>query len=218
MIRSASPPQRSPLPTGAETGRHVRTPRADDHASTKSAPHRSGDSRRPRSDPPSWTCLNEVRSPQERRQRVLHHALDQPFASTKSAPHRSGDRRIAAGLPRPLPGSLNEVRSPQERRRADPSGVVRQEHASTKSAPHRSGDSPMLAGSARSTVVPQRSPLPTGAETAPSAFVVRPTGSPQRSPLPTGAETAFPAASLTRCRNWPQRSPLPTGAETMASR
>ncbi len=59
---------------------------------------------------------------------------------------------------------LNEVRSPQERRRAGCSLLGRGCVASTKSAPHRSGDNP---GSMPSTERPrpQRSPLPTGAET-----------------------------------------------------
>ena len=63
---SYTQPQRSPLPTGAETGADGGVHEAPVDASTKSAPHRSGD-RGPR--PGRWRRpgLNEVRSPQERR-------------------------------------------------------------------------------------------------------------------------------------------------------
>ena len=131
-------PQRSPLPTGAET-RGLQSPRA------------------------GLCRLNEVRSPQERRQPGVDAQHGTAPASTKSAPHRSGDSgchgRGRRGGPR-----LNEVRSPQERRRPPdrihgpatepqrsplPTGAETSARshtwsrhgASTKSAPHRSGDS-----------------------------------------------------------------------------
>ncbi len=141
---------------------------------------------------------------------MLHHALDQPFASTKSAPHRSGDRRIAAGLPRPLPGSLNEVRSPQERRRADPSGVVRQEHASTKSAPHRSGDRAVrLLGQAHRLASTKSAPHRSGDARSRGGRTrcgcrLNEVRSPQ--------ERRRLADQVRKGDQVPQRSPLPTGA------
>ena len=131
-------PQRSPLPTGAET--HVLAEDAARlEASTKSAPHRSGD-------PDRGLPVDAAVA-----------------ASTKSAPHRSGDQEEA--MPGAAPAGLNEVRSPQERRPARvvsrssrqsspqrsplPTGAetlqsvtsgIRLTTASTKSAPHRSGD------------------------------------------------------------------------------
>ena len=87
---SYTQPQRSPLPTGAETGADGGVHEAPVDASTKSAPHRSGD----RGSPARTTTapgLNEVRSPQERRLRVAVAARLPVAASTKSAPHRSGD-------------------------------------------------------------------------------------------------------------------------------
>ena len=155
-----SPQERRP---GPELGHHrVRC------ASTKSAPHRSGDACAS-SGGCGLTGLNEVRSPQERRPgRVADDHGGVP-ASTKSAPHRSGDRV-----------------GHHERHR----GL----HASTKSAPHRSGDTRDLA-TVTSPGSPQRSPLPTGAETDGLDVSSQVIGKPQRSPLPTGAETASPSGT-----------------------
>ena len=116
-----TPPQRSPLPEGAETRRRgPRAPRKASGASTKSAPRRSGD-----------TQLIPV-----------VEVVD--AASTKSAPRRSGDLGYVfpfwriTGVPQrsPLPEGaettrhrlvnphdrigLNEVRSPKERRHPCP--------------------------------------------------------------------------------------------------
>ena len=87
-------PQRSPLPTGAETCARGLEVLAAVVASTKSAPHRSGDSSIRDIRYPSDYGLNEVRSPQERRR-----------------PRRSAAGRCRRGL--------NEVRSPQEQRPPD---------------------------------------------------------------------------------------------------
>ena len=137
---SYTQPQRSPLPTGAETGADGGVHEAPVDASTKSAPHRSGDSHHNAGQGPRTAHrLNEVRSPQERRPEQTAAYMKRP-----STPQRS-----------PLPtGAETEVvlHGPPLRR------------ASTKSAPHRSGDSglrlPLVSQSP-----PQRSPLPTGAET-----------------------------------------------------
>ena len=103
--------------------------------------------------------------------------------------------------------SLNEVRSPQERRPGPELGHHRVRCASTKSAPHRSGDPD---GLPMTTAVcpPQRSPLPTGAETALDTMSGTVAFMPQRSPLPTGAETpATSPPSRLRARLNEVRSP-----------
>ena len=114
-VRSAAP-QRSPLPTGAETPVHgwARRSRLAGLNEVRS-PQERRPARTRRACPMTGCSLNEVRSPQERRlpgREEGGHGAD--AASTKSAPHRSGDvRQIAYMVP---PRSLNEVRSPQERR------------------------------------------------------------------------------------------------------
>ncbi len=115
-VRSAAP-QRSPLPTGAETPVHgwARRSRLAGLNEVRS-PQERRPARTRRACPMTGCSLNEVRSPQERRlpgREEGGHGAD--AASMKSAPHRSGD-----GLDQARPGLPD---------------------ASTKSAPHRSGDS-----------------------------------------------------------------------------
>ena len=157
-------------------------------------------------------------------------------ASTKSAPQRSGDEHGLAQHAGQVAASTKSA--PQRSGDWTGRGPFRPAAAaSTKSAPKRSGDTPSTrAGFA--TGSPQRSPLPTGAETihvlaedaarleastksAPhrsgdwrrgtGAYHV---GQPQRSPLPTGAETLMEDPLTPGVPIEPQRSPLPTGAET----
>ncbi len=209
---------------------------ADVHpaASTKSAPQRSGDPRLPRT------------------------GLPAP-ASTKSAPQRSGDR--GAGPRPPCASRLNEVRSPKERRRRgrggrprSPAGLNEVRSPKKRRRPRRRrGSGPGGPGlnevrspkeRRRGRVVavdnrelPQRSPLPKGAETDPGECVAgaddastksAPQRSgdvlsipiaaspppPQRSPLPKGAETSLDRRRSPHTIRRPQRSPLPKGAET----
>ena len=178
-------------------------------------------------------CLNEVRSPKERRLVAGVRDLVLALASTKSAPQRSGDRDI-----HPLAFSTPQ-RSPLPQRSGDRSrrhdGTLGN-GASTKSAPQRSGDwsrcttvtvraclnefrSPKerrlgISDWAGRRFMPQRSPLPKGAETgAVRLGWEKVSQTPQRSPLPKGAETS----GLTHAAEYmaqPQRSPLPEGAET----
>ena len=84
------------------------------HASTKSALQRSGDpSPRPRTRSRS-RCLNEVRSPKERRRRGCRPA---PRCTACLNEVRSPkERRPVARTTSWGPSSLNEVRSPKERR------------------------------------------------------------------------------------------------------
>ena len=183
--------------------------------------------------------LNEARSPQEGRPGG-RRGMDQPQpASTKSAPHRSGDSHHNAGQGPRTAHRLNEVRSPQERRPWGPPPIsVLARNASTKSAPHRSGDFwPATWAAPTRSLNEVRSPQERRPEQT-AAYMKR-ASTPQRSPLPTGAETrtimqgrvhALRTASTksaphrsgdhggplrSQCwRGMPQRSPLPTGAET----
>ena len=206
-------PQRSPLPTGAETPvREV--PHGVVRASTKSAPQRSGD---------HTLCP------------VSAIKVD---ASTKSAP-----KAAETATPPTTPASdsgLNEARSPKERRpgavSADTSVLAPPQRSplpkgaetSTRSAPPY-----------RST--PQRSPLPKGAETGRLRRGVRCPGrglnevrSPkERRPCSTQhpghacchnevrspkEQRPSPARNTGSGSSRPQRSPLPKGAETSGSR
>ena len=180
--------------------------------------------------------LNEARSPQEGRPGG-RRGMDQPQpASTKSAPHRSGDSHHNAGQGPRTAHRLNEVRSPQERRPWGPPPIsVLARNASTKSAPHRSGDFwPATWAAPTRSLNEVRSPQERRPEQT-AAYMKRPS-TPQRSPLPTGAETevVLHGPPLRRAstksaphrsgdsglrlplvsQSPPQRSPLPTGAET----
>ncbi|MGW9719971.1 hypothetical protein ACUXOP_002114, partial [Micrococcus aloeverae] len=182
-------PQRSPLHKGAETRRHRRRGHPLP-ASTKSAPQRSGD--RWRVGPgPGLTRLNEVRSTKERRlpAGAGHHGPRE--ASTKSAPQRSGD---CSSLP--LHGlsllGLNEVRSTKERRPQGRGPQPRRPPASTKPAPQRSGDIGTDPETRAVVGMPQRSPLPKGAEThlSPGAGVHASLASTKSAPQRSGDSTS----------------------------
>ena len=206
-------PQRSPLPTGAETRVDARPVQVRSRpASTKSAPHGSGDCRGRGQRAPVVASTKSAPhgsgdgEPGGRRRDALL------LASTKSAPHGSGDQRAEVRVAhRDLPA------------------------ASTKSAPHGSGDGgvgEVFAGE----FVPQRSPLPTGAETggggcrprrrrrlnevrsprerrqsASTPWPARPRLNEVRSPRERRQAWA---TRLSASKPTPQRSPLPTGAET----
>ena len=184
-VRSALMPQRSPLPTGAETEGTFGGDTLS-AASTKSAPHRSGDlgrietrrfARAPQRSPlPTGAETGGVFIPVDR--------LVMPQRSPLPTGAETGSARRSCSHP----ARLNEVRSPQQRRprlfAEDRCSLA----ASTKSAPHRSGDRATNRQESPSGS-PQRSPLPTGAETTPSASSAVVSTKPQRSPLPTGAET-----------------------------
>ena len=119
-------PQRSPLPEGAETW--------------VTCSHSGA----------SQACLNEVRSPKERRRRGIVWSIRMiESASTKSAPRRSGDlTRINDG---------GRIDTPQR-------------------SPLPEGAETCSAGEAGDGCWPQRSPLPEGAETHVSVSVVQPEG------------------------------------------
>ena len=177
-------------------------------ASTKSAPRRSGDTRRCRGS--GGRCsLNEVRSPKERRPPPRMTA-----ASAHTRPQRSplpeGAETSTGATRAPTAPRLNEVRSPKERRRCSATVQSIRCLASTKSAPRRSGDglprrSRRLHRRASTKSAPRRS----------GDWMVRPSAlsttlTPQRSPLPEGAETVetgrYPGYEGASTKSAPRRS------------
>ena len=179
-------------------------------ASTKSAPHRSGDTR-PGSTPRGRPSLNEVRSPKERRPHTVPRKRHQSRCLNEVRTQSSGDGHA----PNDPSIGFRPQRSPLPKG-AETGGSERRHvslgAASTKSAPQRSGDvheeraAVPLDASTKSA--PQRS-----GDRAASAWCALSRSWPQRSPLPKGAETVLDPASGSRML--PQRSPLPKGAETV---
>ncbi len=206
----SSRPQRSPLPKGAETAQ------AETTAATR------------------W-CLNEVRSPKERRPAGRPGAHLRAGASTKSAPQRSGDfilkslRLTAPGGPQrsplpkgaetvalaascPVPSGLNEVRSPKERRRPSPGSGVPGRCSGlneVRSPKERRRSRRCGCGTRRSRLNEVRSPKERRQPTR-SAPRLASRLNVVRSPKERRLRPAHPSM-------WhgpPQRSPLPKGAET----
>ena len=180
-------PQRSPLPDGAETFTARGSAwRAHLLASTKSVPRRSGDGRWPLTTC-GRGCLNEVRSPKERRPADLDGVADAGVhASTKCAPRRSGDERQRS--------TRSAYRSPQR--------SPLPERAETGDRDTDAADP-----------APQRGPLPERAETCRARRGCS-RGS-RLNEVRSPKERRPPGSTAMRSRpTWPQRSPLPEGAET----
>ena len=125
--------------------------------------------------------------------------VDVPAASTKSAPQRSGDGRLDGGAHHGFGASTKSApqRSGDARRVEE---LVHDLPASTKSAPQRSGDTgPARRRGARAGLNEVRSPKERRRDL--SGGVGAEADLPQRSPLPKGAETPAPKTWWLPCRS-----------------